>query len=119
MERNEYSKRNYFTQFKRHTGKEDIFCLIYGLGGLIGAFLRYFSKFNLIKVPMILFSWFLIIFLFSILDVGIDEILPTSSRIRRTIGRFTEFIELLISISSFLYLFLNFRILKQSPEKIT
>ncbi|GAA3641084.1 hypothetical protein [Flavivirga jejuensis] len=92
-------------------GHSEVLRIIFGLGGGFGIVLGYFSKFNKISVPPVLFTWFLIIFCHGVIDF-IQDIIVISSKYDFAIVKTSEFIELLIAGSSFLYLWLNFKKLR-------
>ena len=92
-------------------GNTEILRIIFGFGGLCGIFLRNSFRFKKIGVPLILISWFVIIFFHASIDFLTDFV--RFERADRAISRFSEVIELLIACSAFVYLFLNFRMLKR------
>ncbi|NMH88170.1 hypothetical protein [Flavivirga algicola] len=92
-------------------GHSEVLRMVFGLGGLFGIALGYFNKLKKISVPPILFLWFLIIFCHAAVDFIQDRV-SISARYDFAIVKTSEFIELLIAGSSFLYLWLNFRKLK-------
>lgn len=79
---------------------------IFGLAGIIGILLRNHILFKKIGAPLILTSWFLIIIFQSALDILVD-IIEVSDFLNFSIERANEFIELLIAMSAFLYLWLS------------
>ncbi|WP_034045395.1 hypothetical protein [Wocania ichthyoenteri] len=85
--------------------------LIFGISGLIGIFLRRFSSFRAIGVPTILILWFIIITFQSVLDVIVD-LAQINNKYGYIVEKSSEFIEMLIAGSAFLYLWLNYRLLK-------
>jgi len=95
--------------------------ILFGLGGLISIFLARFKRFIYLSSPLSMASWYLIILLFASLDFynwfdasyrGLYE-----GNIFWFAAKFTEFLELLISISAFLFIWFNFRKLtKKRPE---
>ncbi|MCF7560036.1 hypothetical protein L3X39_05250 [Sabulilitoribacter multivorans] len=91
-------------------GNTEILRFSYGFGGIIGILLK--NKFMFFKIapPTFLLIWFLIIVFHSILDFSSD-FLKLNVNIDFVLSKFSELIELLIAISSFLYLWLNKKIL--------
>ncbi|OEK08595.1 hypothetical protein A8C32_03860 [Flavivirga aquatica] len=83
----------------------------FGLGGFFGVLLKYFNRLNKINAPFCLISWFIIFMLWTKLDVLTDR-LTLDSGVLNASYEMTELIELLIVGSAFLYLLLNFRMLK-------
>ncbi|GAA3641092.1 hypothetical protein [Flavivirga jejuensis] len=95
-------------------GHNEILRIIFGLGGIIGVVLRNHPKIKKIGAPKILASWFLIIVFMGFIDFMEGEgWIQISDNYVHEIRSTSELVELLIGISSFLYLFLNFRYLKQ------
>jgi len=81
---------------------------VFGLGALIGIRLSSHPRFRIVGVPRILIFWIFWIVMFSILQYVVEYI-PIHYRIRYSIRKQTETMELLISILSLLYLWLNTR----------
>jgi hypothetical protein len=81
---------------------------IFGFAGLISLFLKKNIYFKIISSSLILSSWFLIITIHSFVDILLDSI-EIRPFLDFTIERLNEFIELLIGMSAFLYLWLNKR----------
>ena len=90
-------------------GHNEILRFLFGLGGLLGILLNHFNKLKDISVPKILFSWFLIIFFHSLLDI-----LTNMDSNNSAMQRISELIEMLIGVSAFLYLWLNFRMIRKN-----
>jgi len=91
-------------------GKTEFVRVAFGLGGLLGVWLssrRYFRK---IGAPFILLSWFLIISMHAIPDLYI-EYSSIERRFDYLISMLAEFIEMMIGISGFLFIWLNSRML--------
>jgi len=93
--------------------------VIIGVGGLISIFLNNKSTFKYISSPLVLTISFLIITVFSAIDVY-NFYLP-NQRLLFQIGGFwwflkfnMEIIEMLIGISAFIFLYSNYRRLKYS-----
>ncbi len=96
-------------------GHSEILRMLYGAGGIFGIFLGFFNKYKKISAPAVLISWFLIIFCHAAVDYIQDRI-SISASYDFAIVKTSEFIELLIACSSFLYLWLNFRMLKHNKK---
>ncbi len=92
-------------------GQNDVLRFIYGLGGLVGILIGRIRFFKKVCVPEVLILWFAIITVYAGIDV-ITDYIEIDSGMLRAIYAITEAIELLIAISAFLYLWLNFRIMK-------
>jgi len=90
----------------------DVLRLIFGLGGLLGIALRKITGFEKIGAPLILLLWFLIISFHAFLDMVVDSYDYHQYRIITPIIRFNELIEFLVAGASFLYLWLNSKLLK-------
>ncbi|MFD1162293.1 hypothetical protein [Hwangdonia seohaensis] len=87
-------------------GNTEFLRLAFGVGGLIGILLNKYSILKKINVHSILAIWFIIITLHAIVDIYSDFI-----ELDKTLDLFltlsSEFIELLIAGSAFLYLWIN------------
>jgi hypothetical protein len=94
-------------------GQNDILRMIFGIGGVIGMIIGRINFFKNIGVPLVLISWFGIIILYTALDI-ITDYMTIDSGILHAIYAITEFIELLIVGSAFIYLLLNNRMLKKN-----
>ncbi len=94
-------------------GNSEILRMVFGLAGIFGIILGCFKQFKIISAPTILVSWFIIIFCHAAIDFIQDKI-SISEQYDFAIVKTSEFIELLIAGSSFLYLWLNFRMLKRN-----
>ncbi len=94
-------------------GHSEALRMIFGLSGIFGIVLGFLDRFKKISVPPILILWFIIIFCHATVDFIQDRV-SISSRYDFAIVKTSEFIELLIAGSSFLYFWLNFRRLKHS-----
>jgi len=91
-------------------GHTEFFRVAFGLGGLLGVWFssrRYFRK---IGAPFILLSWFLIISILAALDLYIDYF-SIQRRLDYLINRLSEFVEMMIGMSGFLFIWLNARML--------
>lgn len=89
-------------------GKSEIFQLIFGIGGLVGILFSYSSRFKKIGSSLLLLPWFIIIILYATLDLYNDYI-PIQPNFDYYINMTDELIELLIALSSLLYIQLNSR----------
>lgn len=89
-------------------GNTEIFRFIYGLGGIIGCFLKDSFFIKKIKPSGILLPWFVIIIVHSILDF-ISDFINIQENVNYAFSKSSELIELLISISAFVYLWLNLK----------
>ena len=94
-------------------GHTEILRLIYGLAGLIGILLSNISTLKKISVPKILILWFAIISIHASIDVY-NDIAKINEDFDHGMTSTSEFIELLIAGSSFLYLWLNFRMIRKN-----
>ncbi|TGV01587.1 hypothetical protein [Flavivirga rizhaonensis] len=92
-------------------GHSEILRMVFGLGGMLGIILGNLNKFKKISAPPVLISWFIIIFCHATVDFVQDRV-SISTKYDFAIVKTSEFIELLIAGSSFLYFWLNFRMLK-------
>jgi len=89
-------------------GHSEIFRLIFGIGGLIGLLFSYNPRFQKIGASILLFPWFAIISLYAGIDVYNDYI-PIQKAFDDYIHITAELIELLIALSTLLYIQLNSR----------
>ena len=88
----------------------EFFRVAFGLGGLLGVWLssrRYFRK---IGAPFILLSWFLIISILAVLDLY-NDYFSIERRFDILIQKLAEFVEMMIGMSGFLFIWLNARML--------
>lgn len=92
-------------------GNSEILRILFGLGGLIGVLLNKYPRFKMISVPKILTLWFLIIVFHGIIDFYAD-IVKIDSSLDFALQESSELIELFISVSAFLYLYLNYRLFR-------
>ena len=91
-------------------GHSEFFRVAFGLGGLLGVWLssrRYFRK---IGAPFILLSWFLIISILAVLDLY-NDYFSSERRLSFLIKMLAEFVEMMIGMSGFLFVWLNARML--------
>lgn len=93
-------------------GHSEILRILFGFGGIIGVALSKFKIFKSISAPSVLISWFIIILCHAALDLIQDRI-SISEKYDFAIVKTSEFIELLIAGSSFLYFWLNFRMIRK------
>jgi len=89
-------------------GKTEFLRFAYGVGGLVGIWLARFPKLRLIGTPKILLFWFLIISIHATLDLHV-QFFTIEYRIDNLINLVSEFTELMIGISGFLYIWINTR----------
>lgn len=89
-------------------GKSEIFQLIFGVGGLIGIVFSYYPRFEKIGSSILLLPWFMIIIFYAALDLTNDYI-PIQSAFDYYINTTDELIELLIALTTLLYIQLNSR----------
>ncbi|MCK4267911.1 MAG: hypothetical protein KAX16_03675 [Actinomycetia bacterium] len=87
-------------------GHTEIFRLVFGIGGLVGVWFSFYPYFRKIASPIVLLPWFVIIALHAGVDVYNDYI-PLGKQFDYHVQRTSEFIELLIVISAFLYIALK------------
>ncbi len=93
-------------------GKSEILRLIFGVGGLIGLVFGNISLFKKIAVPKILILWFIIITIHATMDLYAD-FKYVYKPIYIVLNESDEFVEMLISIVSLLYIVLNTNLLKK------
>ena len=91
-------------------GEAEIFRGIFGLGGILGIILSFQSSFKKICPPRILLLWFLIITIFAVLDFYY-EFYGIKGKSSRSVFRLAEIMELLVAISSCLFVWLNTKML--------
>ncbi len=91
-------------------GNAEIFRGIFGLGGILGIILSFHSSFKKIYPPRILLLWFLTITIFAVLDFYY-EFYSIRSNSSRLVFRLAEVVELLVAISSCLFVWLNTKML--------
>ncbi|NNJ97727.1 MAG: hypothetical protein HKP12_11270 [Gammaproteobacteria bacterium] len=91
-------------------GHSEFLRLTFGLGGLIGIWLSFSPSFRKISAPVILVLWFLIITIHASVDVY-NDFVAIHKKFDYGMQRTAELIELLIAISAYLYLHLNWRML--------
>jgi hypothetical protein len=81
---------------------------VFGIGGLIGLSLNSTPKLKRLAAPPCLFFWFFIITSHAIIDV-FNDFVPINKRFDYYMQRTSELIEMMIGISAFLYLYLNYK----------
>ena len=91
-------------------GKTEFVRVAFGLGGLLGVWLSYRNYFRKIGAPFILIAWFLIISIHAIPDLYV-EIFSIDGRFDTLISRLAEFMEMMIAVSGFMFIWLNARML--------
>ena len=89
----------------------EILRVAFGLGGLVSILLLKFKSFKFLSSPLSLISWFVIILFFASLDLYNRFDTSSLALYRGNIfwftRKFTEFLEMLISICAFLFILLN------------
>ncbi|KAA3601470.1 MAG: hypothetical protein DWQ06_07570 [Calditrichaeota bacterium] len=90
-------------------GRSEFMRLIFGLAGLIGIAFYYFPFLRRISIPKSIIFYYLIITFHSIIDVY-NDYYPIQERFDIYLQRVSEFIELLIGMGSFLYVYINNRL---------
>ncbi len=95
----------------------ELFRLSFGIGGLLGCVVSFWQRFWKVGVPTMLWPWFLVITIFSGIEVG-SHYLPTHFSVKAfdalgvlglmMIGR-SEITEMIIGISGFLFVWLSAR----------
>jgi len=89
----------------------EILRVAFGLGGLVSIFLLKFKSFKFLSSPLSLISWFVIILLFASLDLynrfDTSYLALYRGNIFWFTMKFTEFLEMLISVCAFLFILLN------------
>ena len=96
-------------------GHSEIMRLTFGIGGLVGVWLRFFPSFRKIGVPTLLLPWFIIISIHASIDVY-NDIIPIDQVFDYMMEQTAELIELFIAISAFLTIHLNSRMQELSPD---
>lgn len=91
-------------------GHTEFVRLAFGLGGLLGVWLSSRRYFRMIGAPFILLSWFLIIGIHATLDLYI-EYFSIQWRLDDLINKLSEYVEMMIGMSGFLFIWLNARML--------
>ena len=89
-------------------GRSEWFRLIFGLGGLFGVVCSRWKRFASVSVPLFLFAWFGVISAHAMYDV-LDDFIKTPARISYAVQRTSEFVEMMIAMSSMLYLGAKFK----------
>lgn len=89
-------------------GRSELFRLVFGVGGLVGIWMGLRSWLPEIAVPSLLFSWFLLITVFSAIDVY-NDYFPIQEDFDYGMQRMSELIEMLIGVAGFLYVWLMSR----------
>jgi len=102
----------------------EILRVIFGLGGLLSIILSRIKAFKYLSSPLVLISWFLIILLFASLDLYnrfdtsykalLTSFILYKGNIFWFTRKFTEFLEMLISISAFLFIWINYYKLRKN-----
>jgi len=91
-------------------GQTEFVRVAFGLGGLLGVWLSSRRHFRQIGAPFILASWFLIISIHAVPDLYI-EYFSIERRFDKLISNLAEFVEMMIGMSGFLFIWLNARML--------
>jgi hypothetical protein len=89
-------------------GKMEFARVAFGLGGLFGVWMATRQRFRKIGVPLMLLSWFIVIGVHASLDLS-AEYLVFERHLDALINLFSEFIEMMIGMAGFLYVWLNAR----------
>jgi hypothetical protein len=98
-------------------GNAEIFRGIFGLGGILGIILSFRSSFKKICPPRILLLWFITITIFAVLDFYF-EFNSMRNKSNRIVFRLAEIMELLVAISSCLFVWLNTKMLSTKWRNI-
>lgn len=93
-------------------GHNEILRFLFGFCGITGVFLGKFEILKKISANVILIPWFIIVVFHSIADIFTNSE-NISYNIYRALQTNSELVEMLISVSAFLYLWLNFRLIKK------
>jgi hypothetical protein len=96
----------------RHT---EILRLTFGAGGLLGVWLSFYPSFRKIGVPALLLPWFIIITVHASVDL-LNDFVTIQEQFDYLTNKASEFIELFIAISAYLYVRLNSRIFIKSQN---
>ncbi len=91
---------------KGMSGNSEYLRLFYGIGGVIGVFLLRNRTFRKIAAPAFLLPWFGLIVLHSKVDV-FNDIVPIQKHFDALVSELAEFVELLIAVSAFIYIYFN------------
>ena len=97
-------------------GHSEIFRLIFGLGGTVGVFLSTYRPFQKIGAPFILLPYFIVVVAFASFDLY-DDYYLTHIYIKYGNRAMSEVLEMIIGISSFLYIWLNARKIQNILEE--
>lgn len=89
-------------------GKSEILQLIFEIGGLVGILFSYYPRFEKIGSSILLLPWFMIIVFYAALDPTNDYI-PIQAAFDYYISMTDELTELLIALTTLLYIQLNSR----------
>lgn len=92
----------------------EVLRLIFGAFGLFGIFLRNNPRIKKIGTPIFLITWFTIISFHAFIDL-IEDYLKFK-RFEHAVSKLSELIEMFIACSSFLYLWLNFKMINKQPK---
>ena len=84
----------------------EIFPLAYGLAGLLGIWISRKRHLETLHVPEMLVTWFLVIATLSAIDLSYD-FHTRFGKLDRLIGELEEAVEMLVSVSAFLFVWLN------------
>jgi len=118
----EYLKRvNFQNEFNVHNIEPvflsfQILLVLFGIGGIVSVFLAKYNNFKYLSSPLSLASWYVIILIFSFINLykWIDS---SITFIPTWIGTmFTEPLEMLVSISAFLFIWINLNKFRKSTK---
>lgn len=90
--------------------KTEVLRLAFGLGGLVGVGLSFYTPFRSIGASVLLLPWFLIISGHAAVDLY-NDFFPIEAHFDFYMNRTSELIELLIGMAGTLYVYLNRRML--------
>jgi hypothetical protein len=106
-----------FHNIRGFQGNAEIFRGIFGLGGILGIILSFHRAFKKVSPPKILLLWFLTITIFAVLDFTY-EFYSIRNKTVRLVFSMAEVMELLVAMSSCIFVWLNTRMLSIKWKKI-
>ena len=89
-------------------GNSEVLRVIYGIAGIFAIGLSANPSFDKIKAPVVLWTWYAIIFIHALVDF-INDFMVIHPRVDNSIQRTSELIELLIAMSAVLYMYINLK----------
>jgi hypothetical protein len=89
-------------------GRTEILRVLFGVGGLIGVWLRHLGRLPAISPPTVLWTWFAVITVLSVYDFA-NDIEPLVSQLDTLVEYIDELAELMIGIAALLYVVMKTR----------